>query len=49
MSYILACKLEALKVDLRIWNDEVFDNVERKKKLLMEDLHILEVWKKGEF
>jgi hypothetical protein len=31
----------ALKVYLRVWN-EVFGNVERKKKLLLDDLRVLE-------
>jgi hypothetical protein len=50
LSYILACKLKALKVDLRVWNEEVFGNVERKKKLLFWRIYgFLRVWKKGEF
>jgi hypothetical protein len=41
-SYILTCKLKALKVDLRVWNEEVFGNVDKKKKLFLDDLRILE-------
>jgi hypothetical protein len=35
---ILARKLKALKVDLRDWNEEVFGNEERNKKLILDDL-----------
>jgi hypothetical protein len=41
MSFILVLKLKALKADLQVWN-EVFGNVERKKKLLLDDLRVLE-------
>jgi hypothetical protein len=34
---ILARKLKALKVDLRDWNEEVFGNEERNKKLILDD------------
>ncbi len=44
-SYILARKLKALKTDLRAWN-EVFGNIEKKKQLLLDDLQVLEVWRK---
>jgi hypothetical protein len=37
LSSILANKLKALKVDLRRWNEEVFGDVERKKKILGEE------------
>jgi hypothetical protein len=37
-SFIVASKLKALKVDLRRWNEEVFGNVGRKKKILLEEL-----------
>jgi hypothetical protein len=40
-SYVLACKLKALKADLRAWNEE-FGNIRRKKQALMEDLQVLE-------
>jgi hypothetical protein len=42
LSYILVRKLKALKIDLRVRNEEVFDNVERNKKLLLDDLWVLE-------
>jgi hypothetical protein len=29
-----------LKVDLKRWNEEVFGNVERKKKILLEELRV---------
>jgi hypothetical protein len=38
----LACKRKALKVDLR-----VFGNIEKKKKLLLEDLRVLEGLEEG--
>jgi hypothetical protein len=41
-NFILARKLKTLKVDLRMWNEEVFGNVERKKKLQMDYLQVLE-------
>jgi hypothetical protein len=37
-SFILVCKLNVLKSDLRSWNEEVFGTIERQKKLLMEEL-----------
>lgn len=43
LSFILACKLKALKADLRKWNEEVFDNVERKRKILLEELHVFDI------
>jgi hypothetical protein len=43
MSFILACKLKALEADLRKWNEEVFDNVERKRKILLEELHVFDI------
>jgi hypothetical protein len=36
-----------LEGDLRVWNEEVFVNVERKKKLLLDDLKVLEVLEEG--
>jgi hypothetical protein len=35
LSFILSGKLKALKIDLKRWNEEVFGNVERKKKTLL--------------
>jgi hypothetical protein len=32
-SYVLACKLKALKGDLRKWNDEIFGDVGKRKRL----------------
>jgi len=37
-SFVLACKLKALKQNLKIWNVEVFGNVERNKRKLFEEL-----------
>jgi hypothetical protein len=38
LSFILAHKLKVLKTDLRRWNEEVFGNIERQKKMLLEEL-----------
>jgi hypothetical protein len=40
---LLVSKLKALKYDLKIWNEDVFENVERKKKTLLQELHVLDV------
>jgi hypothetical protein len=45
-SFILASKLKALKVDLKIWNEEVFDNVESHKKFLWRCCVFLMGWRK---
>jgi len=37
-SFAFACKLKALKKDLKIWNEEVFGKVDRNKRKLFEDL-----------
>ena len=37
-SYVLAHKLKALKPDLKRRKDEVFGNIERNKRILLEDL-----------
>jgi DMSO/TMAO reductase YedYZ molybdopterin-dependent catalytic subunit len=42
-SVVLARKLEALKIDLKKWNEEVFGNVERKKRYLLEELQAFDV------
>lgn len=42
-SFVLARKLEALKIDLKKWNEEVFGNVERKKRYLLEELQAFDV------
>jgi hypothetical protein len=47
-SYVLARKLKALKIDLKKWNEEVFGNVERKKKRnLLEELRFFDVIEEG--
>jgi hypothetical protein len=38
-SHILACKLKALKIDLKNWNEEVFGNVGMKKNHLLYELN----------
>ena len=52
-SFILAQKLKALKADLKIWNEQVFGNVEihkkkkkKKKKLFWKSCVSLKVWRK---
>jgi hypothetical protein len=42
-----AHKFKALKVDLYAWNEEVFCNVEKKRKHLMEGLRVLEGLEEG--
>jgi len=46
-SFILASKLKALKVELKRWNEEVIRNVERKKKLLLEEQCLFSIIKEG--
>jgi hypothetical protein len=41
-SYVLAHKLKALKLDLKRWNEEVFGNTERNKRILIEDLQVFD-------
>ena len=38
-SYILANKLNALKVDLKKWNEEEFGNVTLKKNQLLQEIN----------
>lgn len=37
----MTSKLTALKSDLKAWNEEMFGNIERQKKLLLEELREL--------
>jgi hypothetical protein len=46
-SFILACKLKALKTDLKKWNEEVFDNVGKKKNDLLDELCELDIIAQG--
>lgn len=39
-SFTLAHKLKDLKVDLKVWNKHLFDNVENTKKNLLEELSV---------
>jgi hypothetical protein len=41
-SFVLAQKLKALKADLKKWNEQVFGNVEFRKKALLEELNSLD-------
>jgi hypothetical protein len=55
-SFVLACKIKALKADLRVQNEEVFGNVERqekyiyikKKHFFCMNYEFLIIWKKRE-
>jgi len=40
-SFALACKLKALKKDLKIWNEEVFGKVERNRGSCLKNLRLL--------
>ncbi|XP_059458323.1 uncharacterized protein LOC132187919 [Corylus avellana] len=42
-SLVLARKLKALKLDLKRWNEEVFGNIERNKRILLEDLQAFDM------
>ena len=37
-SFVFARKLKALKLDMKRWNEEVFGNIGRNKRTLLEDL-----------
>jgi hypothetical protein len=41
-SFVLAQNLKALKVDLKLWNKQVFGNVDSLKKARLEDLCMLD-------
>ncbi|XP_042939460.1 uncharacterized protein LOC122274488 [Carya illinoinensis] len=41
-SYVLACTLKALKVNLKKWYEQIFKNVEHRKKSLLDELQGLE-------
>jgi hypothetical protein len=41
-SFILARKLRALKLYLKKWNEEVFGNVQNKRRQAMFDLNMLD-------
>jgi hypothetical protein len=41
-SYVLACKLRALKGDLCGWNNEIFGHVGKRKKALLEEIRELD-------
>jgi hypothetical protein len=38
LSFVVANKLKVLKVHPRIWNEEVFSDVGKKKKILFEEV-----------
>jgi hypothetical protein len=41
-SFIFACKIKAIKMNLKKWNEEVFDNIESNKSKLLDDLKDLD-------
>jgi hypothetical protein len=41
-SFIIACKIKDLKMDLKKWNDEVFGNIDYNKSKLLDDLRVLD-------
>jgi hypothetical protein len=41
-NFVLAKQLKALKVDLKLWNEPVFENVDSLKKACLEELHALD-------
>jgi hypothetical protein len=46
-SFVLARKLKALKLDLKKWNEEVFSNIGRNKKILLEDCRVFYVYEES--
>jgi hypothetical protein len=46
-SYVLSCKLKALKGDLRRWNSEVFGHVGKRKKVLLDGIRELDICGEG--
>jgi len=48
-SFILACKLKALKIDLKNWNEEVFGNVVKQKKFFWTNSEVLILSQKKEY
>jgi hypothetical protein len=47
--FILVNKLKALKADLKRWNEDIFGNVDRKKKILLQELHVFYVIEEERF
>ena len=43
LCFILACKLKALKSNLRKRNEDLFGNIERQKNILLEELQGLDI------
>ena len=41
-SFVLACKLKALKMNLKTWNEEVFGNIDSNKRMLLDELRMLD-------
>lgn len=37
-SYVLTCKLRGLKTDLKKWNEEIFGDVGKRKKELVDGI-----------
>ena len=47
-SYVLACKLKALKGDLQQWNNEVFRHVGKREKMLLDGIMELDIRGEGQ-
>jgi hypothetical protein len=41
-SFVLVCKLKALKMNLKTWNEQVFGNIDRNKRMLLDKLWMLD-------
>ena len=39
----MSCKLKSLKMNFKTWNEEVFGNIVRNKRILLEDLRVFDV------
>ena len=46
-SFVFTCKIKALKMNLKTWNEEVFGNIGRNKRNLLEDLQVFYVHKES--
>lgn len=48
LSFILGCKLKALKNDIKTRDEQVFGNLEHQKKLFRMSYKAWKVWKRRE-
>ena len=42
-NFVFACKIKALKMDLKKWNEGVFGNLDSNKSELVNDLRVFDV------